>query len=89
MRDESGIIKQIIKRHGPIINLEENPEIIIDIIRIIGFVENDDGGPGDGAPPPGPPGPASHEGTISNVDLMKEILKVKKLLFQLQKNLIK
>jgi hypothetical protein len=60
MSDER-IIEQIVKKHGEVINVRENPQVVIDILRRFGPVLDDpDGGslPG-GVPPSPPPGPTS------------------------------
>jgi hypothetical protein len=57
MSDER-IIEQIVKKHGEVINVRENPQAIIDILRRFGPALDDGGLPG-GVPPAPPPGPWS------------------------------
>jgi hypothetical protein len=82
--DPAKIVEQIIGRYGEVIDLRQNPGVIIDIIRSFGpSVADDDGGaPPGGAPPapsppgPEPPGPADFHDRVTNTDIMKELLKV-------------
>lgn len=75
-RDEE-IIAFVVKRHGPIINVEQNPEILIDIIRRF---REDDGPPDGGQPcggvpsPPPPPSPSLVAEGVTLNDLMKQLL---------------
>lgn len=59
MPTDEEIIALIIDRYGPIINLSERPEVMIDILRAFADDGGDDGGddgePGGGAPPPPDP----------------------------------
>jgi hypothetical protein len=58
MSDER-IVEQIVKKHGEVLNLRENPGVIIDILRRFGpAMDHDDGGLPGGVPP-SPPGPWS------------------------------
>lgn len=87
MAQDEKIVRQIIKRHGEVINLRENPAVIIEIIRKFGRVAEDDGGLPGGVPPSPPPGPSSFQAGISNENLMKEILKLQKAVSQITKQL--
>jgi hypothetical protein len=84
MKKDEQIIKQIIKKHGEVINLKETPFVLIEIIRNFQHLfDHEDGGlPGGVPPPPPPPGPADRLG-IDNSVILKEILnlsrEVKKL----------
>lgn len=89
MKDEASIVKQIVRRHGEIINLKDNPAVIIDILRRFGGAIDDGGSPPGGAPtPPPPPGPTSLQSEVSNAELMKEILKVSRAIALLQKKAV-
>ncbi len=71
------VVKDIIKRYGDVINLKENPGLIIEIIRNFRRVLEDvpDGGLPGGV---GPVGPTSHVETVTNTELMKQMLKMSK-----------
>ena len=84
MKDEASIVDQIVRRYGEIINLKDNPGIVIDILRRFGGALDDGGLPG-GVPPSPPPGPTSFQGEVSNADLMKELLKVSRSIALLKK----
>jgi hypothetical protein len=61
MNDHERIIDQIVKRHGETINVREQPQVLMDILRRFGPVVVEDGGlpPGGVPPTPSPPGPSS------------------------------
>lgn len=89
VKNQEKIIKDVIKKHGSIINLEENPQLLIDILIKFKpqFYGPDGGLPPGGVPdPPPPPGPSSYRG-IENVHLMKEILKLNKKMSSIKKRL--
>ena len=77
MNDEQ-IVQAVIKRYGPVIDLRENPSLIIDIIRRFRFGADDpDGGlPPGGTPKPPPPDPSSMGSIILLDDLMRVLLKI-------------
>lgn len=84
-RDET-IVKQIIRRYGKVINLEKQPELIIDIIRQFGPQLDDDGGLPGGVPPSPPPGPTSFQpGDPTIRDVLKEVLKISRELTKMRK----
>jgi hypothetical protein len=93
MGADDKIVKQIIKRHGRVIDLEESPETIIDILRTFSVDETvaeipDAGSPPGGAPPAPPPGPSHFEGVDPTVsDVMKELKKVQKQVTELRKQI--
>jgi hypothetical protein len=83
--DAEKVVGQIIARYGEVIDLRQNPRVIIDIIRSFGPVMTGDAGAPAGVPspppppppPPGPsPGPSSFGDPVTNTDIMKELLKV-------------
>lgn len=67
MESEKALIQQISKRYGPIINLDTNPGVMIEIIRLIR---------GMYVAEPGTPGPGTIGGSVTNEDIMKAILKL-------------
>jgi hypothetical protein len=81
MPSDKEIVDAIIKRHGPVINLEKEPGVIIDIIRR--FADDPDGGdqPCGGVPNPpsdagGPTPPPSPSGSrINNPGTLDEVLR--------------
>jgi hypothetical protein len=84
MAREDEIISFVKDRFGPVLDLNERPRELIDIIRrFAGDLFKDDD-PGDGGlapggvpePPPPPPGPDSMKEGPTNGELMKEILKL-------------
>ena len=83
---EEALVKAIIKRHGEVINLKDDPSVMIEILRRFSLTLDDGGAPG-GAPPAPPPGPTSHQGEVSNEELMKEVLKLSRSIAQLKKQL--
>ena len=87
MKSEASIVRQIIRRHGEVINLKEHPEVIIDILRRFGSVFGDDGGLPPGGVPEPPPGPSSFQDLVTNQDLMKQLLKVSRDIAKLRKEL--
>jgi hypothetical protein len=59
----SSLVQKVIKRHGAVIDLRRNPQILIEILRELGFDDppepGDGGSPIGGAPiPPAPEPPA-------------------------------
>jgi hypothetical protein len=77
----TAIVKRIIKNHGPVIDLERNPEVLLEILRQLGAAIADEPNPPDnpcggtppGPTPPPPPGPSSIDRRPSNDDLMRAI----------------
>jgi hypothetical protein len=67
MDRDSALVKQISKRYGPVIDLEANPGVMIEIIRLIRSMY---------VAEPGTPGPGTIGGSVTNADLMKAILKL-------------
>lgn len=75
MTREDDIIMLVRDRYGSVIDLEERPEILIEIIQRFGADDPDGGLPPGGTPNP-PPGPTSMQQGPDLGDLMKEILKI-------------
>ena len=72
-KQDQKIIRDVIKRFGPIINLEETPFVLTEILRNFGptLMSIDGGLPPGGI---GVGGPAVRE--ISNSAILKEVLKL-------------
>ncbi len=88
MASDTALVKAIIRRHGKVIDLERQPDIIIEIIRQFGPELDDDGGLPGGVPPSPPPGPTSFQaGDPAIRDVMKEVLKISRELAKIKKHL--
>jgi hypothetical protein len=83
------IVDRIIKRHGPIIDLQRNPELLVEIVRSVGSqLVNEN--PCGGTPPPlpsptPPPGPSSAGRPVTNEDVLREVLKLSRDVAELRK----
>lgn len=94
-KQDSALVKRIIKLYGPVLDLRTNPGVIIDILRR--FDEPPDGGtPCGGVPtppapePPAPspsPSPSRVGDLITNEDLMRAVLKLTREVSALRKSL--
>jgi hypothetical protein len=89
---EDRIVRQIIKAHGPVIDLKQNPELFIELVRKhaadiigIGVLDPDDGGGLPGGV--GPVGPTSRQVGPGLEDVMKEVLKLQRQLSKLSTQL--
>jgi len=87
MASDKQIVRNIIRRHGTVIDLEQQPEVIIDIIRRFGPRLDDDGGLPGGVPPSPPPGPTSFQGDPAIRDVMKEVLKISREVTRIRKQI--
>lgn len=78
MVDYSEIVKRVIAKYGPVLDLQQRPQDLIDILRSFRFDDSDGGlPPGGTPPPPPPPGPDSfHGGGVRLEDVMAEVLKL-------------
>ena len=72
MPTEKQIVSRVIRKYGPILDLNERPGDLIDILRRFSL---DDGGLPGGVPP-SPPGPSSLQDGPSTTEIMKELLKL-------------
>jgi hypothetical protein len=78
MADYGEIVKRVIAKYGPVLDLQQRPQDFIDILRSFRF-EGENGGlpPGGTPPPPPPPGPDSFGGGgVRLEDVMAEVLKL-------------
>jgi hypothetical protein len=86
MSREDEIIAVVRERYGPSIDIDQNPEYLIDIIRRFGMDDPDGGLPPGGTPNP-PPGPTSMQEGPSLGDVMKEVLKLSRQVSMLEERL--
>ena len=74
-KQNKALIDKIVKQHGPRLDLEAHPEVLIEILRSYGPIFTD----GDGGLPPGGVGPPSciieYPG-INLEEVMKALLKL-------------
>lgn len=91
----SSLVNKVIKKHGAVIDLKKNPEILVEIIRGLGVgiavAEPTDGGaPCAGTPPPPPPPPPSPSSVgdrVTNEQILQQVLKLARDFGELQKRL--
>lgn len=74
------LIKNVIAKFGPTLDLVNRPHELIDIVRNARFDDPDGGtNPCAGTPPPPPPGPTSMQfEDIRLADVLKEVLRLSK-----------
>jgi hypothetical protein len=89
-KSDEQLIKTVIAKFGPTLDLENRPDELIEIVRNMRFDDPDGGtNPCAGVPPaPPPPGPTSlqFEG-LDMVDIMKEVFNLAKSVDQNTKEL--
>jgi hypothetical protein len=74
-REIKAVVNRIIKKHGAVIDLRKNPNIIVDLMRELA-ADIAGGNPCGGVPPtPGPPGPSKAGHPVTNDDLMRTLLR--------------
>ncbi len=76
MAREKEVVRKIIQKYGSVIDLEANPEVMIEILRRFRFEDDDGGSPPGGTPPSPPPGPTSFQDRVTNEDLMRAVLQL-------------
>lgn len=88
MAGDDEIVQRAIAKFGPVLDLQERPQDLIDILRasrLEGAEHSDAGLPG-GVPQP-PPGPSSMQGSAANLDdVMSEVLKLQRRLTKTAKD---
>lgn len=88
MATDEQIVAQIIKKYGPMIDLREQPGVILDIIRRFNAGIDDGGLPPGGVPPTPPPGPTSFQGDDPTMrELMQEVLKISRAVAKTSKEI--
>lgn len=87
MPAKSAIVKKVIKKYGAVINLNEHPEVLDEIIRNLGAMPED--GPTCGGTPPSPAPPPGRLRTVEvlNEDIMKAVLNVARDVAQIKASL--
>jgi hypothetical protein len=75
---EAEIVNRIIKKHGEVIDLNQQPDVVIEILRVFGplLEDDEDGGLPPGGTPPSPPGPTAMGLEVTLSDVMHELLKL-------------
>src|SRR5436853_4263 len=74
MKSDKVLIEEISKRYGAVIDLDSNPEVMIEIIRLIRSMYAAEPGTPDGGG--GPTGPTSRQSGATNNDILKAVLRV-------------
>ncbi len=72
----ASMVKRIIKKHGAVIDLKKNPEVLIDVMRELAF-DLAAGNPCGGTPPSptGPSGPSKAGRPVSNEEILRITLR--------------
>ena len=87
--DEDDLIKRVIAKFGPTIDLEKRPQDPIDILRSVRPDDPDGGLPPGGVPEP-PPGPTSAQaGEVVLDDVMSEVLRLSRVVAKTAKDVAK
>jgi len=90
-QSELRVVAEIKKKFGAKIDLDKSPFVILEIIRNFRHFDDDNGGGGGGGGPTVSPstiavGISPDAGEISNTDLMREILELRKSMKEIQKS---
>jgi hypothetical protein len=67
MINDRMIAQQLTKRYGPVIDLNANPGVMMEIVQHLGSIYGSE---------PGTPEPNTRQGVVTNEDIMKEVLKL-------------
>ena len=85
----ASLVKRVIEKHGQIIDLERNPELLREIFRDLGSTLADDPYPPDnpcgGTPPQ--PGPAGMRVAPTNDDIFRAVLTLSREVKELRKSM--
>lgn len=81
MLDDDAIVERAIAKFGSVLDLNSNPQALLDIVHAARLQDHDpDGGLPPGGTPP-PPGPTSSQGSEATLDdLMVEVFKLSRRL---------
>ncbi|WOQ17865.1 hypothetical protein [Raineyella sp. W15-4] len=90
-KKENQVIQQVIKTHGPTLDLATHPDTLVEIVRKWGFdllEDVPDGGslPG-GVGPVGPVGPTSLEEGPGLADVLREVLSLQRQVDKINRRL--
>lgn len=86
MPSEQQVIDQVVKDHGPVIDLRENPDVLIAIIRRFTFDDPDGGSLPGGVPEP-PPDPCKVLESATIDEVMRQLLKISRDITAINKRL--
>lgn len=87
-KKENRVIQQVVKAHGPTLDLEAHPEVLVEIVRKWGFdllEEIPDAGVRPGGV--GPVGPTSVEGGPGLDDILKAVNSLKRQVDKISRRL--
>lgn len=76
MSREDEILAHVKDRYGAVLDLNERPGDLIDILRRFNLDDPSDGGSAPGGAPDPPSGPSARREEPTNGELMREILKL-------------
>jgi hypothetical protein len=86
---DDDVVKRVIAKYGPTLDLQNRPQDLIDILRTIHLDDPDGGLPG-GVPPSPPPGPTSFDKSEVRLDdVMAEVLRLSRTVSKTQKDVKK
>lgn len=85
---ETRVVQQVVKAHGPTLDLEAQPEVLVEIVRKWGFdllEEVPDAGVRPGGV--GPVGPTSLEGGPGLEDVLREVISLQRQVDKISRRL--
>ena len=84
-KKENRVIQQVVKAHGPTLDLESQPEVLVEIFRKWGFDLMDE--IPDAGVRPGGVGPTSLEAGPGIEDVLKEVISLQRQVDKLSRRL--
>jgi hypothetical protein len=82
---ENRVVQQVVKAHGPTLDLEANPEVLVEIVRKWGFDLLEE--IPDAGVRPGGVGPTSLEGGPQLDDVLKAIISLQRQVDKISRQL--